>query len=178
MNERPILFSAPMVRAILAGKKTQTRRVINRARCPFWAGQRLWVRETFCVVDDTGTGGDVWVDYRATPRYSAEHPAGWENAPDDPEALKWKPSIYMPRWASRIILDVQSVRRERVCNITAEDAMREGVEADTSDISTVAAFARLWNTINAKRGYPWESNPWVWVVGFRMIEQCKEEIAT
>src|SRR5574342_440540 len=130
MKERPILFSGPMVRAILEGRKSQTRRVAKlrstrrpsglvvfslHNRCPYGApGDRLWVRETWCPVDDREEGGKLWVDYRATPRYSAEHPAGWDAAPADIEALKWRPSIHMPHWASRISLEVTDVRCERL----------------------------------------------------------------
>ena len=154
MKERPILFSAPMVRAILDGSKTQTRRIIKPQphagvrRSPFvgsgiedghgrelrsaygQTGDRLWVRETFCPVDDRENGGELWCDYRATPRYEASHPAGWENEPDDPMALKWKPSIHMPRWVSRINLEITGVRVERLQDINGADAKAEGIQPD------------------------------------------------
>lgn len=197
MTERPILFSAPMVRAILSGNKTQTRRVLTQKHeqkwlhgnydlshfCPYGKpGDELWVRETFCPVDDTDhPGGEAWTDYRATPRYSKEHPAGWDAAPNDLEALKWKPSIFMPRSLSRIQLDVLSVRIERVRDISVQDIVDEGVNAEVKvldhdvEVGTVAQvlrhrFMELWDSINAKRGYGWDSNPWVWVVEFGMIE--------
>lgn len=208
MKERPILFSAEMVRAILAGNKTQTRRAIKMPKwavqdlsvdldddnrpvgiciatgclaeihCPYGQlGDRLWVRETWCPIDDTEHGGEKWVDYRATPRYSVEHPAGWENAPQDAEALKWKSSRFMPRWASRITLEIVNVRVERVQNISERDCCLEtgspvewtgkGIEPYRRDMKT--AFAYLWDSINAKRGFGWEVNPLVWVIEFKQV---------
>jgi hypothetical protein len=174
-----------MVRAILEGRKTVTRRVCKPpygghpglrlpGRCPYGArGDRLWVRETFCPVDDREHGGPEWIDYRATPRYSAAHPAGWENDPGDPQALKWKPSIFMPRSACRIVLEIEDVRAERLHEITHDDARAEGIDvgivaAGDGWPNPTVAFARLWDSINGKR-YPWASNPWVWRVQFRRI---------
>lgn len=208
-TSRPILFSGPMIHAILAGKKSQTRRVIKpqprqldtgkwywqprkaddgvyvdmpfgawwsyaivSGECPYGqTGDLLWVRETFCVVDDRDYGGDLWVDYRATPRYAASHPAGWDNAPDDAEALKWKPSIHMPRKYSRITLEVSAVRVERVRDITDDDAIEEGVDRTNTSIPTYARqrFQKLWDSINQSRGYGWEVNPWVWCISFRSL---------
>lgn len=206
MKERPIFFNGEMVRAILNGRKTQTRRVISRkgwivaepavspfhvittiaktkpyegARmecyaCPFgMPGDRLWVRETFCIVNDDD---EKWIDYRATPRYEESHPAGWENAPDDPDALKWKPSIHMPHWASRITLEVVDVRVERLQDITEEDAFAEGVGKMDLPVGYQAAgnnmmpryrqsFVLLWDSIYGT----WSDNPWVWVVEFKQI---------
>src|SRR3990167_10582487 len=126
MSELGIIMQPESVRAIIAGTKTVTRRLGKR-----WAkvapGDMLWVRETHCIVDDTEFGGERWVDYRATPKYSAEHPAGWENAPKDHEALKWRPSIFMPKSTCRLWLEVVSTRWERLQDITEEDAEREGV---------------------------------------------------
>lgn len=208
MNERPILFSGPMVRAILSGSKTQTRRVVkpqpapkdtwdwawpipgknvtpgthaywrddyrpNLSRyCPFQEGMRLWVRETFCNSPDG-------VIYRAT-----EHEHGI--TPCDDYDI-WKPSIFMPRWASRITLEITAVRVERVQDISEADARAEGIhEFDLGvngkvygtnpcagrDVSgtAVEGYAILWDSINAKRGYPWNSNPWVWVLEFQRVE--------
>lgn len=151
--------------------------------CPFGAvGNRIWVRETFCTVDDTQYGGGKWVDYRATPRYEASHPAGWDSAPNDAEALKWRPSIHMPRWASRILLEITDVRVERLNAISEEDARAEGIidggclncgepepcgcanpEPDATD-----AFAYLWQSIYGQES--WNANPWVWVIEFERVE--------
>jgi len=159
IKERPMLFSAPMVRAILDGSKTQTRRAINPQpvkwcqglslpkysatplsefllgapifACPYGkVGDRIWARETFCKVDDSGYGdhAGIWVDYRATPKYKESHPAGWDNDPHNEDALKWKPSIHMPRWASRINLEITAVRVERLNDISEEDAQKEGIK--------------------------------------------------
>lgn len=170
MNERPIIFSGPMVRAILDGRKTQTRRVVKlnasgRAQrkgrnwhladpecvlaCPYGVpGDRLWVRETW----QDGNGGIYY-------------------ATDGNTAAPWKPSIYMPRWASRITLEVVSVRVERLNEIGEEDAIAEGSQCAgvPASLTNRGAFAKLWDSINAKT-HPWASNPWVWVVEFKRLE--------
>ncbi|EOE4338187.1 hypothetical protein ACKEKL_003853 [Klebsiella variicola] len=213
MTERGMIFNAEMVRAILDGRKTQTRRPIKWKQtrfteigeredgskwpwsedaehaCDFWhpcpfgaVGDRIWVRETFCTVDDTQYGGGKWVDYRATPKFEASHPAGWDSAPNDAEALKWRPSIHMPRWASRILLEITNVRVERLNAISEEDARAEGIidggclncgepepcgcanpEPDATD-----AFAYLWQSIYGQES--WNANPWVWVIEFKRVE--------
>lgn len=218
-----------MVRALLEGRKTQTRRIIKDeivqngkwlgfenhhenvwevygdnptnwdgdvkmndwsefVKCPYGQpGTKLWVREAFCSVDDTEYGGEEWVDYKATPRYAepgVSHPGGWENSPDDLEALHWKPSIHMPRWASRITLEIVNVSVERVQDISEEDAMAEGFTGYECGCNRIMCescmntgwieppqldFMFTWNDINAKRGYGWESNPFVWVVEFKKV---------
>lgn len=213
MKERGMIFNGEMVRAIIDGRKTQTRRPIKWKQtrfteigeredgskwpwsedtehaCDFWhpcpfgaVGDRIWVRETFCPVDDTQYGGEKWVDYRATPRYEASHPAGWDSAPNDAEALKWRPSIHMPRWASRILLEITDVRVERLNAISEEDARAEGIidggclncgepepcgcanpEPDATD-----AFAYLWQSIYGQES--WNANPWVWVISIKRVE--------
>ncbi|HBV7258830.1 hypothetical protein [Klebsiella pneumoniae] len=213
MKERGMIFNGEMVRAILDGRKTQTRRPIKWKQtrfteigeredgskwpwsedaehaCDFWhpcpfgaVGDRIWVRETFCTVDDTQYGGGKWVDYRATPKFEASHPAGWDCAPNDAEALKWRPSIHMPRWATRILLEITNVRVERLNAISEEDARAEGIidggclncgepepcgcanpEPDATD-----AFAYLWQSIYGQES--WNANPWVWVISFERIE--------
>ncbi|HBZ8080622.1 TPA: hypothetical protein ACTY9H_003262 [Klebsiella quasipneumoniae subsp. similipneumoniae] len=208
MTERGMIFNAEIVRAILDGRKTQTRRPVkfpvhdknlgcelagnelagelsagNYLNSAFGKpGDRIWVRETFCPVDDTQYGGEKWVDYRATPRYEASHPAGWDSAPNDAEALKWRPSIHMPRWASRILLEITDVRVERLNAISEEDARAEGIidggclncgepepcgcanpEPDATD-----AFAYLWQSIYGQES--WNANPWVWVISFKRVE--------
>ncbi|MEP9925866.1 hypothetical protein ABLU65_00405 [Klebsiella sp. GG_Kp156] len=237
MTERGMIFNAEMVRAILDGRKTQTRRevklnldIARLATTYDWAtslaanhyqdlteeqiqqkaeslrgvihpvilgngqmvsiicphgkpGDRIWVRETFCPVDDTQYGGEKWVDYRATPRYEASHPAGWDSAPNDAEALKWRPSIHMPRWASRILLEITDVRVERLNAISEEDATAEGVPPAGSllpdypgtfltpkgDFATAkVAFQRLWESIYGEES--WKANSWVWVISFKRIE--------
>jgi hypothetical protein len=194
MKERPILFSAPMVRAILAGTKTQTRRIVKpqpefqvnawylthkggrsvianaagkchagAATCaPFKIGQRLWVRETFMA------------ESKETIHYRAD---GWGYG--DPGG--WKPSIFMPRWASRITLEITDVRAERLQKITEADAKAEGAEPwEFNDLQPMTSgelgstnpyrggFACLWDHINDEKA-PWFANPWVWVVSFRRL---------
>lgn len=227
MSERPILFSAPMVRAILDGHKTQTRRVVKVgdtieerddgtrwpyfttwthgddgspwASCPYGEpGDRLWVRETWRYADWT-EDGQPWIRYaaddarRLCERVSSEWAARvadiWaelssaENVAVDGRAAdrKWRPSIFLPRWASRITLAVTAVRVERLQEISELDALDEGVEGKrvTSVLNGVRgeyvvgsardAYAALWDTINGDRA-PWASNPWVWVVEFSRVE--------
>ena len=167
--------------------------------CPFGVvGDRLWVPEVWCPVDDTEFGEDKWVDYRATPRYAepgVSHPAGWENAPNDLEALHWRSPVVMPRWASRILREITNVRVERLQDISEADAVAEGIEIlDTTlggeniypDYSNkpgewwrrycqtkdpIKSFASLWDSIYAKRGHPWVKNDWVWVVEFKVLEK-------
>jgi hypothetical protein len=181
VRERPILFSGPMVRAILEGRKTQTRRIINPkwwrcldpeneqdriaalSMCPYGQpGDRLWVRETWAMMPDCHPV-DSYPVYRATD-------PGWD---DSNSGLRWRPSIHMPRWASRITLEITCVRVERLCEISDEDAIAEGIteqeaEDPTYDGSQPAwAFMTLWDSINGFGS--WAANPFVWVVEFQPI---------
>ena len=168
IRERPIIFSGEMVRAILDGRKTQTRRVIKPQRdyCCLYGkpGDRLWVRETWCLGDDLD--GNEAIYFRA-------------DAP--PGDYIWSPSIHMHREASRITLEVTDVRVERVQEISADDAEAEGIPTHVVEhtfrkcyrgageraAKRIEYFSRLWDNLNAKRGYGWDANPWVWVVAFR-----------
>lgn len=195
MKERPIIMSGPMVRAIIEGRKTQTRRLVRinspglataleafprwhvgrevpgaifpddadsllgiEIGTPFQPGDHLWVRETFCLRD---------------PEIHPER-GWWYAATDDVDEPRWIPSIHMPRAASRILLKITEVRVQRLQEISEADARAEGVEPycdETKDDGTGrpddhrAAFADLWNGINAK-SEPWDSNPWVWTISF------------
>jgi len=148
---------------------------ITRKFCPCGVpGDRLWVRETWADADSMYQGhtNDVpsVVAYRADKnaiQFDAKKPSpvpSWDLKRWDFDALTWRPSIHMPRWASRITLEVTSVRVERLQDITEEDARAEGVE----DRYYRTAFAELWDGINGDR-VAWESNPWVWVVGFKRV---------
>ena len=185
MENRPIIFSTPMVQAILDGRKTQTRRVIKPQplRSPYWThyensgafypatydaepsflrcpygkpGDRLWVRETFCVFnyDDE----EVW--YKASPVASA----CWHDATLKNNGMRWKPSIHMPKKYARIWLEITGVRVERLKDLSPKDGIAEGVEH-------WSIFPSLWDSINKKK-HPWSSNPWVWVVEFRKESPC------
>lgn len=211
MKELPILFSAPMVRAILDGRKAMTRRVIRQQpsagvrwgfdgwedghgralRCPYGQpGDRLWVRETWGVADWT-EDGYPFIKYAATPgrmHLRENIPDEWSdkvswvwaelsnpknyNIDGSAADRRWRPSIFMPRWASRITLELTAVRVERVQDISDEDAEREGVDTTNSSISGYCRerFRKLWDFINAKRGYGWDANPWVWVVEFKRVK--------
>lgn len=188
-TQRPILFSGEMVRAILSGRKTQTRRAIRGQdpdvdadlRCPYGApGGRLWVRETFAADPDhpdaltmpeyEGGQNPGHLLYRADARKFGS-PTLMING-NDVDRIRWRPSIFMPRWASRITLEVQGVRVERVQAITEDDARAEGAGLRSPTGHAVGSarenFAMLWDRINAERA-PWSSNPWVWVVVFRSV---------
>ena len=223
--ERPIQFSAPMVWAILDGRKTMTRRVVKnpehygcitgdcphqhkdecaeslRLSCPYGqTGDRLWVKEALGCFD--GEIPDSYEGRYAADGKTAFHGWQWKRA--------YLPGMFMPRWASRITLEVTAVRVERLQEIGEEDAKAEGVEllfsasemklpgligkqqevfgyknylwhgqakgkiADEwghqhSNYSTARdSFSSLWQSINGKK-YPWESNPWVWVIEFTKI---------
>jgi hypothetical protein len=191
MKERPILFNAPMVRAILEGRKTMTRRVIRPQppemygvsflekiarteypkECPYGQpGDRLWVRETFATLCPGSYEGEKpRVNSGQDVRYAATDRLATSSA--DVRGYTWRPSIFMPRWASRILLEVKAVRVERVQDIQDGDAQAEGAEPDEAAldrdiIDFVPSFRRLWDSINAKRGYGWDDNPWVWVIEF------------
>jgi len=207
MKEYPILFSGPMVRAILDGSKTMTRRVIKvrghegqplmagitkywkPARtdrpgyidCPYGEiGDRLWVRETWRPlwdgIDAPGTIGDC-IQYKADMAKLKPH------VPDEDTGFrfddmcevdvpqpKWRPSIHMFRWASRITLEVTGVRVERVQDISLDACWAEGVGIGLNGIGARYAFGSLWNHINEKRGFGWDVNPLVWVVQFRRVK--------
>lgn len=231
MRELPILFSAPMVRAILERRKTQTRRVVkgaptgadsyvlgvhqgtwgihehvdaleaSRTRCPYGTpGDRLWVKEAHalesCVdgneppfsdgrptrraADDDFDGGEpAWTQahYRATdpaPDLCCER-ENCAQCRDHDMGPHWRPSIHMPRWASRITLEVTGVRVERLRAISEADAIAEGAEPfrlpvhpNREQLRHVDGFKRLWESINGAGS--WHANPWVWVVEFRSMD--------
>jgi hypothetical protein len=174
MKERPILFGGPMVRAILDGSKTQTRRVAKefdempnldgilqrfprQNGCPYGTpGDRLWVRETWAHErDGTGCPDDTGVLYRATD-------PGWD---DEGTGLRWRPSIFMPRIASRILLEITDVRVQRLQEISEEDARAEGCEPFACPRDR---FQGLWDTIHGSGA--WHANPWAWAITFRRIQ--------
>lgn len=197
--ERPILFSGPMVQAILDDKKSMTRRVIKgnptrpywcgighgwddghgyEIKCPYGkVGGILWVRETFSL--DGKWGYSVFGDLDFEPNGKYFYKADYSGE----IKTQWKPSIFMPREACRIRLKITDIRVERVRDITEEDAKDEGVkdpyEYQSSEYYeqphirgleiNQSAFAGLWDSINLKRGYSWKKNPWVWVVLFERV---------
>lgn len=182
MKLKPINMTGPEVRAILSGRKTQFRRVMKpqpvespnnpdylASLCPI--GQpddRLWVRETWCEWKESEEArykADFFQRYDAYERDTA---AGIERVEG------WSPSIHMPRWASRITLEIAGVRVERLKDISENDACAEGVEWDGIERPGVNTpyrgnFYWFWESIHAKRA-PWSSNPWVWVLEFKMID--------
>lgn len=210
MKERPILMSAPMVRAILAGSKTQTRRVIKDqsigerfcemrpegaylewlgspccgtgvwevpeysgvAKVPHGVvGDRLWIRETWAAPHDCDHLKPREVPPGTRLHYAADAPLG---------GLLGRPSIFMPRWASRITLEITEVRVERLQDISEADAQAEGCALEcmtpTGDDSGSAihgpgGYIALWESINGHGS--WETNPHVWALSFKRIEETK-----
>jgi len=186
---KPILFSTPMIQAILAGRKTQTRRVIktqpvgefrndgmfeedgcyylerlesNHPTEDYWnigkpryqIGNVLYVRETWqtVLIEDME---EIYL-YKADGKDYSD----WKSIYG--HHFVWRPSIYMPQKAARILLKVKLVRAERLQDITEEDAKAEGFE-------NIGEFSDLWDKLNVKRGYPFDSNPWAWVYEFERI---------
>ena len=167
MKEKPILFSAPMVRALLAGTKTQTRRIakpqptVGACKSKHEVGDILWVRETWAV----GHGYDAMPPRLIPSKQSVKlHYA----ATEERGGLLWRPSIFMPYWVHRIRCEVTDVRLERLQEINADDAIDEGIETETigSCREAVETFARLWESINGPGS--WAENPWVWAVSFKL----------
>lgn len=213
MKTRPILFSGPMVRSLLAGRKTQTRRIvkpqpipdryfpegrlewnpgklhytecnvnwrplsqafddyIQNGHCPYGKpGDRLWVREAFLC---HGTTEGPRIDYKA---------GGSKFFKDAPDCELWiaddnsyRPSIHMPRWASRLTLEIQSVRGERLQEITEQDAKSEGVLLSDWELpdgecpqTYREAFSKVWEHINGPGSL--DLNQWVWVIEFKEVE--------
>ena len=182
-KERPMLFNAPMVRAVLAETKTQTRRVFtakngglwpNRndlpgmkqilRNCPYGQpGDRLWVREAWGLAFGSPiTPHPDAVIYRAD-----KGNADWDG--------RWRPSIHMPRWASRILLEIVSVRVERLQDISEDDATAEGARLcygepfdPANTISDRRRYELLWEQINGPGS--WDANPWVWVIEFKQVQ--------
>ena len=178
MKEKPIIFSGPMVRAILEGRKTQTRRIIKSTRdinvtdtdvyrafqasleshCPYGQpGDHLWVRETWYnpayEQGESGLSCDCY--YKAT----------------DDVIVPWRSSIHMPRWASRITLKITDIRIQRLQEISPYDVRCEGfIEEEGDGIGFLFKFADYWDSLNEKRGVSFGTNPWVWVIEFWKIE--------
>ena len=235
-KERPILFSTPMVKAILDGSKTQTRRTkglealntnpndaqfqqiieykgnaiaqfrissINSpydVKCPYGqVGDRLWVRETWRIIgwwegnpyrleyrdgeimdephDSIDYDEDKYSDYayqcdndciKAGVQSREDGCFEFSEGKDIP--TRWRPSIHMPRWASRIDIEITEIRVERLQEISEADARAEAPpEYDGWFETWKDCFKVLWDSINGKK-YPWDNNPWVWVIGFKVVK--------
>lgn len=224
MTDRPILFSAPMVQAILreirnpGTGKTQTRRVLkpqpkfkdganpdfsgwraeryvgglwhivggmgigaDRIKVPYMNGDRLWVRETWNAFDFSQDGDEAW-PCKKIPTFEEIKEIMEEGCRvSPPQAVyreserarkwfsdqKWRPGIHMPRWASRITLDVTDVRVQRLQEISVDDAIAEGRPKGGEFLSARRWFRTLWDSLNADRGFGWRENPWIVAINFR-----------
>lgn len=203
MTARPILFSGPMVRELLEGRKTQTRRVMKfnaagRAQysghqwhpddpnvvkaCPYGQpGDLLWVRETWCgkvnpesgIVEYNGDGNTYPIWYRADGDeiVAVDDDGCVAFNKDGSEKSPWKPSIHMPRWASRLTLKVTDVRVQRLQDISQEDTVAEGMPAETNGFlhHTIADYRRLWGQLHGPDS--WDANPWCWCLTFEVIQK-------
>lgn len=223
MKERPILFKGEMVRAILDGRKTQTRRIISPAPIQNGFGPPDPVHDIPCHCDSYPPSAWLWPDERGgmlngdaghpwcgvdrlwvkethvfeNPDYVAQYKAEkWRGEPDPDKArvhyratesapetfARWRPSIFMPRWASRITLEIVDVEAERLNAISEADAKAEGAPEPTGRRGAYPApwatakagptdyresYRSLWNKINGRGA--WEKNPWVWVITFRRL---------
>lgn len=211
MKERPILFSGEMVRAILDGRKTQTRRVVKpqprvihalycdascetnlnfgkygRIHCKFgMKGDQLWVKETFGICSGIEPAKPKFghkIYYRSTMNAKDGSPAQEKGIAKGWPVDKWRPSIFMPRFASRITLEIVSVRVERLQEISEEDAKAEGITIPECvglsvcaggcnycevKASPIQHYRKLWEKINGAGS--WDANPWVWVIEFKRV---------
>lgn len=176
MKSHPILFSAPMVLALLSGRKTVTRRLSPRwDKCQ--VGDRLWVREVWAASYSRGCWGTLFrADHEFVQGKRKHEKPPYFEATLPPDQIKWRPSLFLPLWASRIELDLtEPVRVEPVQAITEADALAEGVEGyhDPTDVPPCAddtareVYAALWDRINPSA--PWPSNPVVRVLTFRRV---------
>jgi len=218
-RERPILFSGPMVRALLDGRKTQTRRVVKpqptelpylgkpglhwtkwkaprdlgkplggfvwqqeepcRFPTPYGQpGDRLWVRETFIHEWPDMDRPEDEDEYRRwiVPHYAATDPKPDLVDQNTERPIGWRPSIYMPRWACRLELELTEVRVQRLQDISEEDATAEGADHELAFLEGLTGgaswpergnrmwFRALWDSLNAERGYGWNANPFVWAL--------------
>lgn len=194
---RPILFSTPMVNAIRKGDKQMTRRIVKESipignwdetlkYCPYQVGNILWVRETTCwVMLDHASDLLEGAKERTQFVYKANVHPDWMEYAKEKYGYKWKPSIFMPKDACRLFLEVTDIRIERLTEISEEDAILEGVQKQFSTLfnewrfkdyanvkddwrSAVSSFQSLWASINGINS--WDENPLVWVYSFKVVE--------
>lgn len=197
---KPILFSTPMVQAILEGRKTQTRRIIknlhpvNGDGLPDKNGESFYCEAGYFDIrndlynHNKQPGNILWVretwqnsecfDYQVKNQYV--YKANRDDAEFAKEySVKWRPSIFMPREACRLFLKVKNVRVERLQEISGQDVLAEGVDNGKSNPTMGVrwenmqrmAFRELWDGLNKQRGYGWDVNPWVWVIEFERVNK-------
>ena len=205
MNEKPILFQYDMIRAILKGRKTVTRRIIKPTvkgctigvytqdgkvssvvnvqedgdpwtdiKCPYGqVGDRLWVRETFFTFPSNDHLKPSEIPHTESIESMHKNDIDYLASPIEYyNRGRIRQSIFMPRWASRITLGITEIKIERVQDIEIRGIQNEGIRVPILVDSTeplVNAYITLWDSINKKRGFGWDSNPWVWVIKFKRI---------
>lgn len=200
MKERPIIFSGEMVRAILDGRKMMTRRVVKnmpsslpgwwkalhwasaghfikgaKEHCPYGQpGDRLWVRESWCQKYDRNSKpvyGTYLYKADDSEVFKDDGDGGMEVNLDGTFASPWISPRYMPRRASRVTLEITGVRVEKIQDISSSDSVAEGIsQTMRTEPTSVERFHELWDSINDKRGFGWDANPWVWVIEFKKSE--------
>ena len=149
--------------------------------CPYGqVGDRLWVKEAYKLFSFAGVGKkeEIVLDYKAGGLSHVIPTYGLKPSPKIKQLFGWRSGRFMPRWASRITLEIEEIRAERLQRITGKDITKEGVLPEEYHFASGVClrevyhpFVKLWDSLNAKRGYPWESNPWVWVIGFKKTVQ-------
>ena len=181
---KPILFNTEMVKAILAGYKTETRRVIKQVspdareldtlwpKPPYCIGDYLYVRETYCQLDiDHVINGEKYI-------YKADCTAESDGIRKE-LGYKWKPSIHMPKEATRLFLKVENIKIRHLGCMHRRDFLNEGLASIMSPYSCVAAFEiafkNLWNSTVSDPQYKWENDPWVWVTKFKVVDRKEVE---
>lgn len=171
--------------------------LVGYPKCPYGkVGDRLWVREIWIqgyddpLIESEGDDENaVSIIYKADGKEeyrtcSAETAENWGDFSADSEMVGFKSPIHMPRWASRILLEITDIRVERLNDISEEDAIKEGMPPSHASIDRISmqhgfnsfsqsCFAQLWDSLNDKKGYQWSSNPWVWVIEFKKVQDDK-----
>jgi len=197
VKARPILFSDAMVRALLEGRKTQTRRVVkpqpyhvdHGGKSGAVIGNRAGFVEALCPYGKTGDllyVRECWAYQIHSLSAKTAEEGPFEYRADGSEQYRlcdrWRPSIHMPRWASRLTLRISDVLIHRLRYMTEGDVISEGISAPPMIRTSIQVnqlwedWVSLWDSINAARGYGWDANPWVWVLKFDVIQKNVDEV--
>ena len=174
MSEKPMIACGGSVLGFLAGRKTQTRRVHEKAR--YAVGDIIYLKEAWSLEDTDGGGDMAAIAYRAGDTgevHWKDVPKEWQQRVLDMPWRALRSPRFMPKWAARIWLEVTEVRGQRLQDITPEDCLAEGLTSIEIDAygGCVAAYADLWDTLNSARGYPWSSNPFVFAYTLKEVKR-------